>query len=230
MNRRLHTAAALIICLLLASCGSDEPQTETTAAGFEASTFTESVSIPETDGSNAASENSGSRADGIKALTENGLSVCSPDESYDWAVGEKDFYAEASEKYMQLLESFADFPEKYEIFGGAFFQNGYLHLLITDKERSNEFLDTVGNEDVIVKECRYSYQYLRQVYDFIGSFELNSENGPTSYILSENKNRVLVTVLSENAKAYMYTAVGNAGFDSSAVEITAADYVWANPL
>ena len=160
---------------------------------------------------------------------KNELLSCAPDESYDLAVGDKDFYEEASTKYTKLLGEFLDFPEKYEKFGGAFVQNGYLHLLITDKEYSDDFLEIVGNENVIIAECSYSYSYLDQVYEFISSFELDSENGPTSYILSENKNRVLVTVLSEDVKSDMYSAIEKEGFDKSSVDIIVADYVFANP-
>lgn len=254
MNRLKYVVITLLTCLLLTSCGTDETQIseitsetpiQSSISNSEISPFTENKSIQDTKTEttfqtliSSESEtspdleypNGNDYIDEINALMKNELLSCAPDESYDLAVGDKDFYEEASTKYAKLLGEFLDFPEKYEKFGGAFVQNGYLHLLITDKEYSDNFLEIVGNENVIIAECSYSYSYLNQVYEFISSFELDSENGSTSYILSENKNRVLVTVLSEDVKSDIYSAIEKEGFDKSAVDIIVADYVFANPV
>lgn len=252
-NKEKHMGIILTLMtfLLLTSCGANDSQmseitSETTSQSSidfsEESSYSEDV---QTEANSQTStnveneipsettlknENENDYIDEIKTLMEKDLPSYSPDESCDFAVGDKDFVSEASTKYAILLENFLDFPEKYEMFGGAFVQNGYLHLLITDKEYSDDFLEVVGNENVIVDQCSYSYSYLNQIYEFISSFELDRENGLTSYILSENKNQVIVTVLSEDVKSDMYSAIDKAGFDESAVEIIVADYVYANPV
>ena len=144
-----YVVITLVMCLFLTSCGTDETQIseitsetpiQSSISNFEISPFTENKSIQDTKTEttfktsiSSVSETSpeleypnyNDYIDEINALMKNELLSCAPDESYDLAVGDKDFYEEASTKYTKLLGEFLDFPEKYEKFGGAFVQNGF---------------------------------------------------------------------------------------------------------
>lgn len=227
------------VCCLLTACS----RTESTAA--EQTAISESQSLPETTAiqssvdneltseaieqqSQGASEEN-TYADEIKELMEMDLMVISPDGSYDSLDGDRDFYAEAQSKYSDLLNSFIDLPSNYELFGGAYFQNGYLHIMVTDMDRSEFIPDTIGNENIIVKECDFSYSYLEQVKHYIDFLDLERENGLNSYIVSIVDNAVLITVSNDDAKAYLYDVIEEGGYDISSVEISVTDAVVANP-
>jgi len=226
------------VCFLLTACS----HTENTVT--EQTAISESHSLPETTvqgtvdneptseaieqtPQNVSEENA--YADEINELMEMDLMAASPDSSYGSPDGDKDFYAEAQSKYSELLNSFIDLPSNYELFGGAYFQNGYLHIMVTDMDSSEFIPDTIGNENIIVKECDFSYSYLEQVKNYIDSLALGRENVLNSYIVSIVDNAVLITVSTDDAKAYLYDMIEEGGYDKGSVEISVTDSVIANP-
>ena len=167
----------------------------------------------------------------IDHLINDGIMVSSPDESYEWAVSNGDDFAEASEKYVKLLESFMDSPENYKLFCGGYYQNGYLHLMMTDKEKKDIFLDVTGSENVIIKEGDYSYTYLTQLYELIDSLDFyEGDDRAGKYFVNKGKDRVEFVASSEEMEESVYAAVEAGGYDKNAVEITIGDFVYANPL
>ena len=163
----------------------------------------------------------------INDLREKGLKGTSLDNSYEWPKGDRDFFSEAQTKYLQLLDIFSDNYEQFEIFGGAYFQNGYLNVLITDI-KNTDILDSIDKENVIVRECRFSYSYLVHIEDFIKtvSAEGGDVNSGSVLIL---KNSVFVTVSNDTVKSEIYEAIEAKGLDTEAAEIIVSDSVVANP-
>lgn len=232
------------VCFFLTACYHTESITT------EQTTISESQSLPETAviqssavqstiGNELASETDiqtlqstleeNIYVDEINELMKMNLMVISPDSSYDSLDGGKDFYAQAQSKYSDILNSFIDFPSNYELFGGAYFQNGYLHIMVTDMDRSEFIPETIGNENIIIKECDFSYSYLEQVKHYIDSLALGRENVLNSYIVSIVNNAVLITVSTDDAKAYLYDIIEEGGYDKGSVEISVTDSVVANP-
>lgn len=164
-------------------------------------------------------------AEEITTLMDYGLSgTFSWDETFDGV----------SEKYNRLLESFIDYPENYELYGGSYYQSGDFYIWITDEERSEVFLDVTGTENVIVKAGDYSYTYLNQIYTLIASLDLENWQDSTRrtgrYIIDESKNRIVVVASSDEIKDSIYAAVENWGFDKNAIEVEIGEFVYANPL
>ncbi len=111
---------------------SNEPPSETNTQ-TEKEEHSESKTIEQT--SQSVSEEN-IYVDEINELMKMDLMAISPDSSYEWpADGDKDFYTEAQSKYSNILKSFIDCPSNYELFGGAYFQNGYLHVMVTDMDK-----------------------------------------------------------------------------------------------
>ncbi len=206
---------------------SNEPPSETNTQ-TEKEEHSESKTIEQT--SQSVSEEN-IYVDEINELMKMDLMAISPDSSYEWpADGDKDFYTEAQSKYSNILKSFIDCPSNYELFGGAYFQNGYLHVMVTDMDKSEFILDTIGNENIIVKECNFSYSYLEQVKKYIASLDLKQEDGLNSYTVSIVKNNVIITVSNDDVKTYLYDIIEESGYNKDSVEINVTDAVVANPV
>lgn len=245
MRKKQIITVLSAVCFLLTACY----HTESTAT--EQTTVAESQSLPETTviQSSAVQSTIGNEpayetikqtpqsvseentyVDEINELMEMDLMVIIPDSSYESLDGDKDFYAEAQSKYSDILNSFIDSPSNYELFGGAYFQNGYLHIMVTDMDKSEFILDTIGNENIIVKACDFSYSYLEQVKHYVDSLALGRENGLNSYIVSIFDNAVIITVSNDDVKAYLYDIIEEGGYDIKSVEISVTDSVAANPV
>lgn len=163
----------------------------------------------------------------IKNLREEGLQITFSDDSYECLEGNRDFFSEAETKYLQLLDSFSDNYEKLEIFGGAYYQNGYLNVLTTDINNP-DILGSVDEENVIVRECRFSYLYLRHIEKFIKNVSVNDEN-VNCVSLMKLQNYVFVTVANDTVKSELYDKIREAGLDTESAKIIVSDAVVANP-
>ncbi len=130
-----------------------------------------------------------------------------------------------------LLEKFLDCPENFELFGGAFFCDGWFHLLITDWEKKDDiFGDPLAKiQNVSVASCDYSYSYLLDVLGAVIDTEITYEEGLTSYGIEISENRVYATVLTEEVREKVLAAVESAGLDTNAVNAIVCDYVIAKP-
>lgn len=148
----------------------------------------------------------------VERMFYNGLPL------YEYSVyeaGESD-YDECNECYKRLLaEHIINHCDRAELFGGAYFCDGWLQVRVTDygsrDEVIGDFFD--GLESVNVSSCNYSYYYLTEVKSIIqqaqaGTSEINVQN-----------NRVDVTVSTETAAEFVRKAVENAGLALDAVHI-----------
>lgn len=142
----------------------------------------------------------------------------------EYEAGESD-YDECNECYKRLLaEHIINHCDRAELFGGAYFCDGWLQVKVTDygsrDEILGDFLD--GLESVNVSSCNYSYCYLAEVQGIVrqaqvGTTESQAQAG-TSEINVQN-NCVDVTVSSELEAEIVREAVENAGLDLDAVHI-----------
>lgn len=142
-----------------------------------------------------------------------------------YEAGESD-YDECNECYKRLLaEHIINHCDRAELFGGAYFCDGWLQVRVTDygsrDEVLGDFLD--GLESVNVGSCDYSYCYLAEVQGAVqqaqvGTPEENIQQAGTSEINVQN-NRVDVTVSSELEAEIVREAVENAELDLDAVHI-----------
>lgn len=126
-------------------------------------------------------------------------------------------YDECNECYKRLLaESLVNQCDKTVLFGGAYYCDGRLHLMITDLGKCDElfgdFFDDL--ESVTIESCKYSrYDLMNVIY------EVRTADDTASCEIVEWENRVAVTVLSEEAADAVLEAVENAGCDYDAVLI-----------
>lgn len=124
-----------------------------------------------------------------------------------------------------VVEKFLDYPENFEPFGGAYWQDGYLHLMITDSDRQDIFSDFADNEYVIIETCKYSYAELWLIES------VAKETNATVFCgIKMNDNVVYAGVIAWKDREKILTAVEAAGLDTEAVEIAADDEIpAANP-
>ena len=124
-----------------------------------------------------------------------------------------------------VVEKFLDYPENFEPFGGAYWQDGYLHLKITDLDRQDIFSDFVDNEYVIIETCKYSYSELWLIESMV-----KETNATVLCGIKMNDNVVYAGVFTWKDSEKILTAVEAAGLDTEAVEIVADDEIPAtNP-
>lgn len=166
--------------------------------------------------------------EGLPTTAVHGLSA---DNGSYWETGVSD-YDECDNCYKKLLlEQFLDYPDNFDIFGGAFFCDGWFHLYITDWEKKDDiFGDPLGKiQNVSVTSCNYSYPYLLDVLGAVIDTGITYEKGLTSYGISVSDNYVYATVLTDEVKEQVLAAVEKAGFDTNAVNVIVCDYVIAKP-
>lgn len=126
-------------------------------------------------------------------------------------------YDECNECYKRLLaESLVNQCDRTVLFGGAYYCDGRLHLMITDLGKCDElfgdFFDDL--ESVTIESCKYSrYDLMNVIY------EIWTIDDTASCEIVEWENRVTVTVLSEEAADAVLEAAENAGCGSDAVLI-----------
>lgn len=167
--------------------------------------------------------------EGLTATATHG-SICSNGNNYSRS-GVSD-YDECNICYKKLLlEKFLDYPDNFELFGGAFFCDGWFHLFITDLERKDDiFGEPLAKiQNISVTSCDYSYSYLLDVLGAVIDTEITYEKGLTSYGIEISENRVYATVLTEEVREQVLAAVENSGFDKNAVNAIVCDYVIAKP-
>ena len=138
-------------------------------------------------------------------------------------------YSKCNESYKKLLvERFLDDPEAFEFFGGAFFCDGYMHLMITDWERLDDiFGDPLAKlNSVHVRSCNYSYTYLLEVWETVQQNEK-----VTGHLINAGKNCVeIYGAFTDEDKENTLAALEAAGLDPEALEIMVVDEIpAANP-
>ena len=160
----------------------------------------------------------------ITYLSGKSLLVCAPDSTSTTVepAGDED------EKYSRLLDNFKSNYELYKLFGGAYMQNGYFHLLITDLSQKNSFTEIIGEEKTIISQCGYSYTYLKQLSDCIISAHY-SEDKLNSIIIDYPENRVIVRTFDTDTKEEIVELINDKGYDINALDIAVSETAVANP-
>ncbi len=192
------------------------------------------VVSPENESSSDSQQNEQYDSETYKRITEltylknEGLQTVYSDSSYPWATGDVDFSATASEAYAEIVAHLEANPDDYKIFAGAYFQNGYLHIMMTDKTYSDEFSELLNSEYIIVHEAKFTYSELYQVSRIAKS--MLSENGITSFAVEYRKNSIDVTAKNSQAKEELLSAIKKAGYSVDSVNIEITDVVIETPL
>lgn len=170
-------------------------------------------------------------ADIIRDLFYQGLPVYTEyfDDSGAYYRQGNDSYSKCDECYKKLLtERFLDDPEAFELFGGAFFCGGCMHMMITDWERLDDiFDDTLAKlNSGCVRSCNYSYTYLVDVM----SVARQNEKATGHFINLESNCVEIYGDFTDEDKENIFAALEAAGLDTEAVEIMVADEIpVANP-
>ena len=149
---------------------------------------------------------------------------------YSWSEHEKGFsdYDECYECYKKLLvEKFLDDPDAFELFGGAYWCNGWLFLRITDYSKKDDiFSDIFDNlESVEVTECKYSYSDLLDVWETVQQ----NEKAAGHLINVENNCVEVLGAFTDEDKENILADLEAAGFDADAVVIDVIDATVMNP-
>lgn len=148
---------------------------------------------------------------------------------YHWSDDEMDFsdYNECNEYYKKLLvEKFLDYPDNFNLFGGAYWCEGRMFLMITDNSKRDELFPNIEKiASVEVVNCKYSYPYLLDVWHVAQQNEKM-----TGHLINRENNCVEVYgAFTDEDKENIFAALEAAGLDREAVEIMAADVSVANP-
>lgn len=137
---------------------------------------------------------------------------------YHWSNNESDSnFTECDEYYKKLLvEIFLDYPDNFSFFGGAYWCDGRMFLMLTDISKKDElFTDIEDIENVEVVSCKYSYPYLLDVWHIAVQNEKVK-----SHLINRETNRVEVYgEFTDEDKENIIAEVKAAGYDSDVVEI-----------
>lgn len=142
----------------------------------------------------------------------------------------RDNYSKCNEIYKKFLtERLLDDPDAFEVFGGAYWCDGYMHMLITDWEKTDDVFVTVLAElnNGNVKSCDYSYYDLHRVRETV----MQNEKVNLHFI-NVGKNRVEVGgEFTEEDIEKLRADIEAAGLDPNAAEFSfVEDCPVVNPL
>lgn len=159
----------------------------------------------------------------VRDLFYDGVQQCSPRDTCGTFAGDFD---EMNYQFREfVVEKFLDYPENFEPFGGAYWENGYLHIMLTDLDKRDIFSDFADNEYVIIETCKYSYSELWYIKS-----EIRETNASSAYGIRMNENVVSARVIAWEDREKILNALEAAGLDIEAVEIAADDEITAtNP-
>lgn len=136
---------------------------------------------------------------------------------YHWSENEPDSnYTECEEYYKKLLvEVFLDYPDNFSFFGGAYWRDGRMVLMLTDVGKKDElFPDLEDIENAEVVSCKYSYPYLIDVGIIAGQ----NEKVKTHLINAENNRFEIYGEFTDEDKENIAAEIEAAGYDPDAVE------------
>lgn len=152
----------------------------------------------------------------VRDLFYDGVQQCSPRDTCGTFAGDFD---EMNYQFREFaVEKFLDYPKSFEPFGGAYWQDGYLHLMITDSDRQDIFSDFADNEYVIIETCKYSYSELWLIESAVKETNASVIGG-----IKMNDNIVYAGVVTDEDGEKILAAVEAAGLDADAVVIEAVD-------
>lgn len=250
MKNILKGIVIFAVCLTISACGTSSPQDITIQSITEPMTTMQTVrQVPETEVVAENTDNWTEPAatevpdDTYNNGAETLAGMTFPEEIDDWihayiirdlfyqgppvyylskyGTGFSD-YDDCYECYKKLLvEKFLDYPDNFNLFGGAYWCDGWLFLRITDYSKKDDifsdFFDDL--ESVEITSCKYSYSYL---VDVMGVARQN-EKATGDFINLESNCVEIYGVFTDEDKENIFAALEAAGLDPEAVEIMVVD-------
>ncbi|MDE6132188.1 MAG: hypothetical protein K2G04_02245, partial [Oscillospiraceae bacterium] len=140
-----------------------------------------------------------------------------PESWTDYEAGEST-YVECNECYKKLLvEKLYEGREEFcEFFGGAYWGDGWLFLILTDVSKQDEIFSDCfdGLESVEILSCKYSYSDLYDVYYIV----MKNEKVNSYWINIENNCVEVGGELADEDKKNILADLEAAGYGSDVVE------------
>jgi len=220
--------AVLASAVIMSACGSAAEETDT-ASRTSMSSIVEAPKLPETAISESSAEitetETETETEPAPTTTEASEPQAADEETQNNEISENT----AHEKFNKLINSFTsetdssnnptvEYPDNY---GGAFYDNRTLNIMLTDISESAvaAYADVVGNDGVNYIKCEYSYNYLFDLNDYIVGLMSEKKYNINETGIYQKANIVNTGVSTDEDARALTDDLLSQGYDKNSFEI-----------